>query len=198
MKRTVWIAALFLVSGMAVAALAQQASSNVSLGDAARRARASRPASAPVRVYTNDNLPTQGSISTNTAGTLAKDSSSASSSGDAAAAGDKSDAPAPGDDLNARAKVEQEWRKKIGDQKSKVEQLQKQVEDLDRQMRMQGTINAMGSAGCLQDQKKCDDAMKAYQDQMNSKKQDLQAAQDKLDGMREELRRAGLPGSWGD
>lgn len=197
MKRTVWIAAMFLVSGMAVAALAQQQSSTVSLGEAARRARANRPASAQARVYTNDNLPTEGSISTNTAGTLPKDSASASSSGDTPA-GDKSAAAAPGDDLNARAKVEQEWRKKIGDQKAKVEQLQKQVEDLDRQMRMQGTINSMGSAGCLQDQKKCDDAMKAYQDQMDSKKQDLAAAQDKLDSMREELRRAGLPGSWGD
>lgn len=197
MKR-VWVIALLVVSGFVLAAMAQDTQqSTVSLGDAARKARANKRSVPESRVYTNDNLPKEGSISTNsgpvTAASDQKTDTEASASTDASS-GEQSDADKKAD----RAKLEQEWRKKIGDQKAKVAQLQRDVDDTDRQMKMQGTITSMGNGNCLNDQQKCADQMKAYEDQLAAKKNDLATAQQKLDDLREELRRAGLPGSWGD
>lgn len=194
MKRILWMIAALLASGLLLAAAAQQQSSTVNLGDAARRARASKQPVPASRVFTNDNLPTQGSISTNTADTLPKGTSESAAETGGAAAGEGEAAAAPKD----RADLEKQWRQKISDQKSKVTQLQRDVDRIDREMRMQGTVVAFGDAGCLRDPKKCDDAMKAYQDESASKKQELQTETDKLDAMREELRRSGLPASWGE
>lgn len=195
MKRILWMIAVSLASGLLLAAVAQQQSSTDALADAARRARESRQPVPASRVFTNDNLPTQGSISTNTADTLPKGTSAASAEGGEGAAAAEGEAAAKPKD---RADLEKEWRQKFTDQKAKVAQLQRDVDRIDREIRMQGTIVAFGDAGCLRDQQKCNDAMKAYQDELASKKQDLQTETDKLDAMRDELRRAGLPASWGE
>ena len=188
MKRTLQAAiSLLALAGLLTASAAAQ-----SLGEYARQQRAQKgPAPAEVKEYTNDNLPASGGLST------VGSASPASASTSAGAAGSKSDASSEKD----RAKLEAEWKAKFADQKNVIATLQQEVdvaarENNNRQAQMQNNTYDLGAR--LRNPVLIAAENQKYQDEINGKKRDLEAAKQKLEDMKDGLRKAGLPNTWAD
>ncbi len=186
----------FCIAMLFVAALAFAQDDSVSLGDAARAARANKTAESPnAKVYDNDNLPKGGAISTTTGdfgGVAAskddKDSSKADKGkdkGKAAASEDKS-------------AQEKDFKDKAADLKKNIEQLTREIDVMQREQRLKAAAY-YGDAGTkLRDQKDYQDGEKKYQADLADKQDQLKQAQQQLDDLREEIRKAGLPASIAD
>ncbi len=190
MKRPfLFVFALALAGLLTAFAGAQQ-----SLGDYARQQRAMKPpAPRGVKEYTNDNLPTSGGLSTSGAsGPAASDSASASTS--AGAVRSKADSATEKD----MAKLEALWRDKIGKQKAEIAQLQRELDVATKERNLMVADYYRRPAENLQRSQTFAENDKKNQAELDGKKQAVAAAQQKLDDMREELRKAGLPNSWGD
>lgn len=166
-----------------------------SLGEAARKARKNKPAPSPAqRVYTNENLPTDAPISVMSgsgvnapAGQDAK-SSNATASADSA----KSAGPSDGKDDN---KDQDSWKRKFAEQKEKIQLLEREVGVLEREYRLQVAVFYADAGSRLRDDRKFADADRQYKAGIETKKRDLAAAQQQLEDMREEARKAGVPAS---
>lgn len=173
--------------GLGVAAMAGllvTAAAGQSLGDYARQQRAQKPTTTSAKVYTNDNLPTSGSLSeVGPPPTSAKET----------AVSEKADQKA----AQEKSKLEGEWRTKIAEQKNSISTLQRELDALigenkQRVASKQGTEYLYKSPGA-------NAADKAkYQGDIDAKQKELDDAKQKLEDMREQLRRAGLPTSWAD
>ncbi len=182
MKRTLqatmgWVA----LAGLLAAPAAAQ-----SLGDYARQQRAKKPPTTQgVKEYTNDNLPTSGG---GVSVAAADPGSAATSQPDAS----------PGKD---RGKQEAEWRAKFAAQKEGIAKLEREIgvaerENNSRQAQTQTTSQDLGSR--LRNPVLWAAENKKYQDEIEGKKKGLAEARQKLEDMKEDLRKAGLPNSWAD
>ncbi len=185
MKRTFHFAIAFALAGVMAAPAAAQ-----SLGDYARQQRAKKPPStASVKEYTNDNLPTSGG--------LGVASSSASTSASTPAGGSQADA-APEKERN---KQEAAVKAKFAAQREVIAKLQRELEvaereNSSRQAQTQSNSQDLGSR--LRNPVLWAAENKKYQDEIDGKKKELEAAKQQVEDMREDLRKAGLPSSWGD
>ena len=189
MKRT-W---RFGMGLLALAGLLTATAAAQSLGDYARQQRAKKaPTSEGVKEYTNDNLPTSGGLSTSSASAAAPDSASASTG--ASAAKSKADAAAQKD----TGKREAEWRTKFAKQKSEISQLQRELDVATKERNLMVADYYRRPAENLQRSKTFAETDQKNQAEIAEKKQALADAQQKLEDMKEELRKAGLPGSWAD
>ena len=187
MKRTLqatigWVA----LAGLLAAPAAAQ-----SLGDYARQQRAKKPPTTEgVKEYTNDNLPTSGgALSTVGQASAAPTSTGAGSS--------KADA----DPAKDRTKQEAEWRAKFAAQKDGIAKLEREIgvaerENSSRQAQTQTTSQDLGSR--LRNPVLWAAENKKYQDEIDGKKKELAEAKQKLEDMKDDLRKAGLPNSWAD
>ena len=188
MKRT-WRLGIGL---LALAGLLTATAAAQSLGDYARQQRAKKPpTSEGVKEYTNDNLPTSGSLTTTSASaSAAPDSASTSSS----AAKSKADAAAQKD----MSKLETEWKGKFSKQRSEISQLQRELDVATKERNLMVADYYRRPAENLQRSKTFAETDQKNQADMAEKKQALADAQQKLEDMKEELRKADLPGSWAD
>jgi hypothetical protein len=183
---------LLALAGLLTATTAAQ-----SLGDYARQQRAKKaPAPADVKEYTNDNLPTSGALSTAGASsaTTADSASSATSTSAAKAKGDA-------DSEKDKTKLEGAWRAKFAEQKNVIATLQRELdvaerENNSRQAQTQSNSQDLGSR--LRNPVLWASENKKYQDELDGKKKDLEAAKQKLEDVKEDLRKAGLPNTWAD
>ncbi len=193
MKRSLPIVILLaLAVTLTVSAVAQ------SLGDLAREQRKKKgPASPTTKVYTNDNLPrtTSLTIVSGPGGSeaAAEPASSQPASRGAAASG-KGETAAAADPAAAEA----EWRARIGEQKSSVASLERELDLLQRENRLQGASFYADAGTRLRDEAKFAEQQRKFQADIAAKQQELEAAKQKLEDLREELRRAGHPSSWGE
>lgn len=187
MKRTLHFAIAFALAGVMAAPAAAQ-----SLGDYARQQRAKKPSStASVKEYTNDNLPTSGGLG------VPSSSSAASASASTPAGGSQADA-APEKEQN---KQEAALKAKFAAQREVIANLQRELdvaerENNSRQAQTQSNSQDLGSR--LRNPVLWAAENKKYQDEIDGKKKGLEAAKQQLEDMREDLRKAGLPSSWGD
>ena len=185
MKRTLQAALtlLALLGWLASGAAAQ------SLGEYARQQRAKKgPALADVKEYTNDNLPTSGALST-------ARPASAGDSGSASAAKGKADGEAEKD----RAQLEKEWRDKFAEQKSVIATLERELDVAQREnnnRQAQAQVNTYDVGARLRNPVLFAADNKKYQDEIEGKKKDLEAARQKLEDMKDDLHKAGLPNTW--
>ena len=182
------IVSLLGLAGLLAATCAAQ-----SLGEYARQQRAKKgPAPADVKEYTNDNLPTSSGLSTsNASSATTPDSASASASADKS----KGDA----DSAEDKAKVEKEWRDKFAEQKNVIATLEQELnvatlENNNRQAQMQYNTYDVGAR--LRNPVLIASENQKYQDEINGKKKDLEAAKQKLEDMKDDLRKARLPSAW--
>ncbi len=188
MKHTRGAIVLLSLAGLLTAAAAQ------SLGEYARQQRAKRgPAPAAVREYTNDNLPTSGALSTSRA--------SSATSASASTGADSGQAKGDADSGKDRSKLEVEWRAKFTEQKNVIATLQRELdvaqrENNSRQAQTQSNSQDLGSR--LRNPVLWASENKKYQDEVDGKKKDLEAARQKLEDMKDDLRKAGLPNTWAD
>ena len=174
-----------LLTGLLAAPAAAQ-----SLGEYARQQRAKKPATpAGVKEYTNDNLPTSGALSSVGQPSAAPASTGASSS--------TADADAGQD----RSKQEAEWKNKFAAQRQVIATLEREIdvagrENGSRQAQTQTTSQDLGSR--LRNPVLWAAENKKYQDEIEGKKKELEAARQKLEDMKDDLRKAGLPGGWAE
>jgi hypothetical protein len=182
---------------LALAGLLTGTSAAQSLGDYARQQRAKKgPAPAEVKEYTNDNLPTSGGLGASSASsaTTANSASSATSTSAAKATGDA-------DSEKDKAKLESEWKDKIAKQKNEINQLQRELDVADREnnsRQAQTQTNSQDLGSRLRNPVLWASENKKYQDELEGKKKDLEAAKQKLEDMKDALRKAGLPNTWAD
>jgi hypothetical protein len=175
MKR-VWLA-LITLALLSLCASAQQ-----SLADAAREAKKDKkPAS---KVYDNDNLPTTATISQNSTSS-APDKKPSDAKADAAAAADEGD----------KAKLEARFRSQTADLKKEINQLSRELDVTQREHGLRAAA-FYGDAGTrLRDEKKWADDERKYQAELSDKQKQLADSKAKLDDLREQARKAGLPAS---
>ena len=176
---------LELAALLALAALSANAQS---LADAARRNRMNKPAVPASQVYTNDNLPTRGPLST--ANTASSASSAAAEQSSSAVQSQEGPAAAPKDaktDAKAKAerdKLEAAWRERFKKQRAAITLLEREVAALDRETKLRPAGVACATSNVCNDK--------------TAKEQELQQEKQKLEDMKDELRKAELPDSWAD
>ena len=187
MKRTVrsGICLLALAGLLATVAAAQ------SLGDYARQQRAKKPAApAGAKVYTNDNLPTSGILSE--VGQLAPAPEPVSPK--AAAAAQKVEQEKAEEQKN----LEAQWRAKVTEQKRNIAQIQRELDIFVRESKLRQIANGSDTAAQMYQAGRLREAEQKDQAEVAEKQQALDAAKQKLEDMKDELRKAGLPASWGE
>jgi hypothetical protein len=178
---------LFLtVLVLSAAVIAQQ-----SLGDAARKARAQQKPAASVSIDQDSMARTSGVVST-----VGQDKSDAGQT-DQAADANANGQDVKGNDKDAKDKKSAEkakaddWNKKIDDQKKEIATLQRELDIVQREQRLRAAA-FYGDAGTqMRDQAKFAQDSRQEQEQLDSKKQALDAAQQKLSDLQEQARKAG-------
>jgi hypothetical protein len=176
MKRMMWMAAVIL-AGASVA-------SAQSLGDYARNARKNKAdtGTAP-KVYDNDNLPSDGTLSV--VGPPPTDSATSAAAAKAAAT------------ANTDAKAEQEkakqtLQKSMDEQMKKIESLNKELDLLQREYRLRAAAFYADAGNRLRDSGQWDKDDAQYKAELDSKQKAIEAAHQKLDEMQEQARKAGI------
>lgn len=181
------------LSGMgllAIAGLLATTAAAQSLGEYARQQRAQRPATpAGAKVYTNDNLPTSGHLSE--IGQPAPSPSPVSPRAAAAAA------KAEQQKAEDQKKLEAEWRAKFTELKKNIGLMQRELDNLIRENKLR-QANYYRDAVAQMHPEVFAAADQQYQADIAAKQQALDDAKQKLEGMQEELRKAGLPSSWAE
>jgi hypothetical protein len=190
---------IFLMSAAAAILAATLFAQDQSLGDAARSARMSKPASAPgARVYTNDNLPTGtglGIAALSSAPTSAAEASTTASSpkADAEGAAEKPKATTPGESAEERQKVIDDWKGKIDDQKKEISQLERELNVLQREGQISQAVYYADAGTQLRDPKRYADEQRTRQADLDSKQKALDDAKQKLSDLENQARQAGVP-----
>lgn len=172
---------MILSNVAALLALAALSANAQSLADAARQNRMNKSAAtASQKVYTNDNLPTSGALST-ARPTAAEQPSIAAQERPAAPA---KDAKAEAQTKAERDRLEAEWRGRFKKQRAAIVLLEREIAGLDRELKLRPAAVAC-SYGTL-----CADKA--------ANEQQLQQEKQKLEDMKDELRKAELPDSWAE
>jgi hypothetical protein len=200
MKRIVylWIVAVLALFIALPSCLAQS-----SLGDAARANRKEKSSEpAPTRVFDNDNLPAQEHI--NVVGkqpvqepaSLAESNEAKPQDDNAAQEKDSkatrltADPDQPGDD---RDKINEQWHKKISDQKDTIKLLERESDVLQREYRLRAAAMYADVGNRLRNSNQWDKEERDYKNRIEAKQKELDVARRQLSDMQEEARKAGVP-----
>jgi len=191
MKRTLRLGmALLVLAGLLTTVAAAQ-----SLGEYARQQRAKKPATpagaAGAKVYTNDNLPTSGGLSE--VGRLEPPPPPPLSPQAAAA-----EQRAVQKKAEEQKSLETEWRAKVTEQKKIVERLERELDISVRESKLRQIANRSDTAAQLSRPGQLAETERKDQADVAEKQQALDAAKQKLESMKEELRQAGLPAAWAE
>ena len=172
--------AMMLCNLAALLALAALSANAQSLADAARKNRMNRPATPASRVYTNDNLPTSGGLSITGQAAAEPPASAAPERAAAAPKNPQAEAQAK----EQRDKLEAEWRGRFKKQRDAITLMEREIAALDREIKLRPAGVAC-STGNICNEKA-------------AKEQGLQQEKQKLEDLKDELRKAELPDSWAD
>ncbi len=185
---------LLLLAGsilMLLLAPAVVAQNQPSLGEVARMARRHKPAPAPgERVYDNDNLP--GKAIVNTVGP-APTSDQAASDQSASSDANKEKSAVPSND--EQKKINGDWTGKITQQKEEISRLERELNVLQRESKINASVNAADLGTRLGNNAKYAEQDRQYQEQIAAKQKAVDDAKQKLLDMQEEARKAGVPAS---
>ena len=203
MKRFMYVFAALLIAVPLVCA-----QNEVSLGDAARAARARKGSPSPnAKVYDNENLPKGGNISTTTgdyAGIAPPPPSKSSAKAASKSGGDTSASAAKAKDGTDKSPEEaaqaqaDDFRGKVDDAKKNIAQLEREIDVMNRENRLKAAAY-YGDAGTkLRDGEKYQAAEQKQAADLQAKQQELDAAKAALDQLRDDIRKAGLPSSIGE
>lgn len=178
-----------------------------SLGDAARRNRQDKKA--PSKVYTNDNLPVNGTISIigaeppaapapETAKAAAAKESSTETAGEASnntapeATPETSNALDKKAATSVRAQRDEELRSNAGKMKAEIAQLEREVDLLNREFRLRAATYYADAGNSLRDPKQWADQQRQHETQMKEKQAALESSKQKFAELQEQGRRAGM------
>lgn len=181
------LAALLLLGVLSVSAQ--------SLGDYARAARKNKPDTASTsRHYDNDNLPSGEPLSV--VGPPPSDSNPAPGAGSAnsrlAATGTTGTPGAPATTAADRQKAADEWQKKLDKQKEKIAGLNHELDLDQREYRLKAAA-FYGDAGTrLRDAAQFDKDGADHKTDIEAKQKAIDAAQQELESLQEQARKAGV------
>src|SRR6266481_1000455 len=169
---------LVVISVFAAAAVAQQ-----SLGDAARANKARKHTSANVIQLDDDTLPRSSTPAASSAPETAKKTDANAKEAETKDSAKPADAPKDKTD---------ELKKQIELQKKEIATLQRELDVAQREARLHASAYYGDAGTMLRDQAKFAEHARKDQEEINTKKQALDAAQQKLDDLQEQARKAGL------
>ena len=156
-----------------------------SLGDVARKSRTQKkPAAA--RVYTNDDLTTATTFNNGAASGPTAPESQADA---AAKTADKADAPAD------KEKASADWRAKFEEQKKAISLLERELDVAQREYKQRVAVFYADAGNQLRNQAAWADQDRKVQADIAAKQQELSTARQKLEDLKEDARKAGLPSS---
>ena len=185
---------LFSFFALIIAFLAVNAAAQ-SVADAARANRAHKKPNPSAQVIDNDVIPSIISQSPETTVSTSNASAAASESAAPAAAG-KEDAKDADKDkkTDAQGKADPEaWKKKIADQKKEIAQLQRELDVVEREARLRAAAYYADAGVQLRDQARFAEDNRKEQAEIDTKKQALADAKQKLEQTQEDARKAGVP-----
>jgi len=176
MKQIRWMAVVILAgAGIACAQ---------SLGDYARNVKKNKAdTGTAAKVYDNDNLPTDGTLSVvGPAPADATKTASAAKAADTAAADKKAEQQKANDTL----------QKKMDAQKQQIDALNKELDLLQREYRLRAAAFYADAGNRLRDSGQWDKDDAQYKSEIDSKQKAISDAQQKLSEMQEDARKAGI------
>lgn len=176
MKQVNWMTVLILAG-------ASMASAQ-SLGDYARNAKKNKTdTGTATKVYDNDNLPTDGTLSVvGPAPADAATKASADKAGDSAAADKKAE----------QQKANSTLQKGIDEQKQKIDALNKELDLAQREYKVQAATYYADAGNRLRDSAQFDKDEANYKSEIDAKQKAIADAQQKLTEMQEDARKAGI------
>lgn len=175
-----------------------------SLGDAARQnSKTQKPKAS--KVYTNEEIPsvvepaqTKDAESSGEAKSEANSKPSEAKKGDEAKSADVDAESSEGSDeekdaagSDTKKDAAAEWKKKVSVQKEKVASIDRELQLTDREYKLRAAVFYSDAGARLRDDKKWADEERKYKDSMSRLQQDLTAAKEALDDVREDARKAG-------
>jgi len=187
-----------ILMSLAVACLLASLAAAQSLADVARKSREKKGGASSTKVYTNENLPQSVSIDTASRPAQAPGQQTASTpaaGAAAAAAADEEEEEAAAVDPKEE---EANWRKRIKEQKDEIATLERELSVSERENKLRAATYYADAGNRLRDEAKYAADDRKYQAEAADKKAAIAAAKQKLDDMREELRKAGKPANWGE
>jgi chromosome segregation ATPase len=180
---------MFVMCLFAATAVAQE-----SLGDAARANRAKKHPSASSVKLDDDSIPRSSPPSASAEPDAAKKTDDKKTDDKNP---DAKDADAKGaskkDAAAAQSQKNEELKKQMDEQTKEIALLQRELDIAQREARLRAAAYYGDAGTMLRDQAKFAEDTRKEQDTINGKKQALDAAQQKLEDLREQARKAGLP-----
>lgn len=207
MKRILyfWLAAvvtMVAVSSIAAAAQSQPTSSSSSLGAYARAVKKTqKQEKVSGKVYDNDNLPKNSSVSV--VGGSTAPASDKDQDPDAAKDGEKPDANAkadaaqvkPGQAAEEREKAFAVWKTRLNEQREQISLLSRELDVLKREHDLKASEFYYDTARRTQNPTGFAAEDEKYKKQIAEKQEKVDAAKAKLDDLQEQARKAGAPSS---
>lgn len=170
-----------------------------SLGEIARQRKQAK-AAASKRVITNDDLAASAATGGATAGAASSSESSAAPATASAGAAKSADKPAEPASMSPedRKKMEDDFRASVAKQKSEVQQLERELDVLVRENKLRQATFYADAGNRLRNEAQYAADDRKYQADIDAKQQALAQARQKLEELRDQIRRAGLPTSVGE
>ena len=187
------LSALFIVMicMLAVSVAAQ------SVADAARQNRANRKANASAQVIDNDVIPSV--IQKSSAETASAEAKSGTQKDESAGKKDAKaqDTPAATEPEKPASadKSAESWKKKVAEQKHEIAQLQRELDVAEREARLRAAAYYADAGVMLRDQERYAQDSRKQQAEIDSKKQAVADAKQKLEDLQEQARKAGIAAS---
>jgi hypothetical protein len=180
-------AIIILITAAAVSA--QQ-----SLGDAARAARAQKQRTATNKpAITNDSLRLMGGPMTEA--TASSSLPTADTSKDAAKSADKAADKSDKDEAAAKEDQKKQLADDLAKTKAELDQLTRELDVMQRENRLRAATYYADAGNRLRNEQQYAAADRQYQQDIQNKQSAINAAKAKLDGLREQARRLGVPAS---
>jgi len=182
---------MLAVGAVVVASALGAAAQSESLGDAARVAR-KEPRPPAKKVYTNDNLPTSASISVVGAPRGEAEPKPAAKPADEKPKPPQKDSKA---EEKKASQSEPTLPDQLSEQKKKIADLEKELDLLQREYKLQVADYYADAGTQLRDPKKWAEGETKFRADIADKQKQLEDAKAKLQDTEEQARQAGMPGS---
>jgi hypothetical protein len=178
-----------LLASPAGAQTTSQAPSQSSLGDYARKVRKDPAAKAKPKVFDNDNLPTDDKISIVGPPPAADATEKPAASKDAAAK-----PAASADDEQAKKQAAwRAWQDKLTAQKDSIDLASRELDVLQREYQLRAAAMYADVGNRMRNATQWDKEEAEYKQKMADKQKAVEDAKQKLEDMKEEARKAGVP-----
>lgn len=189
----------------------QSSSSGQSLGDYARQVRKDPDAKSKPKVFDNDNLPKDDKLSVvgqvtppasdKPGDAKPEDSDKTAAPGEAKPAAEqkapeKATPEVKGDEEAAKQAAWKQWGDKITSQQSQIDLSARELDVLQREYQMRAAAMYADAGNRLRNSADWDKQDAQYKQQIADKQKSLDEAKQKLDDMKEDARKAGVPNSY--